>query len=300
MLANPLRCDPDYRQRMQFDEWKRRDFITLLGGAAAAWPLALRAQQPGKMLTIGFLGATTPALQSQWTAAFVQRLRELGWIEGRTIAIDFQWGEGRPDRYAEVLAEFVRRKVDVIVTHGASAVLQAKRTTSAVPIVFSVESNPVENGIVSSLARPGGNVTGLSLQRSDTAAKRIELLREIAPRVRRLAILFNAGSASTVLEMRMVEDAARGLGLDLVKGELRVAADIAPTLAGFAGRVDALYVAAEPLVFLNRGQISTLALDARLPTIYGVREYVEAGGLVSYGPNFADLFRRSADLVDKI
>jgi len=252
---------------MQVDELKRRDFITLLGGAAAAWPLALRAQQPGKMLTIGFLGATTPALQSEWTAAFVKRLRELGWIEGRTIAIDFQWGEGRPDRYAEVLAEFVRRKVDVIVTHGASAVLQAKRTTSAVPIVFPVESNPVENGIVSSLARPGGNVTGLSLQRSDTAAKRIELLREIAPRVRRLAILFNAGSASTVLEMRMVEDAARGLGLDLVKGELRVAADIAPTLAGFAGRVDALYVAAEPLVFLNRGQISTLALDARLPTI---------------------------------
>jgi ABC-type uncharacterized transport system substrate-binding protein len=277
---------------------KRREFISLVVGGAATWPLVARAQQPSK--TIGFLGATTPSLQSQWTAAFVQRLRELGWIEGRTITIDFRWGEGRPERYAEVLAEFVRRNVDVIVTHGATAVLAAKRATSVVPIVFPVESNPVESGIVASLARPGGNASGLSLQRSDTAAKRIELLREIAPAVRRLAILFNSGAISTVREMRAVEAAAQELGLDLVKGELQVAADIAPAFDSFAGRVDALYVAAEPVVFVNRARVSALALGARLPTIYGVREYVEAGGLISYGPNFADLFRRSADFVDKI
>jgi putative tryptophan/tyrosine transport system substrate-binding protein len=156
---------------------RRREFITLLGGAAA-WPLRARAQQPRKLPTIGFLGATTPLLRTQWTAAFVRRLGELGWIEGRTVAIEFRWGEGSRERYAPIIAEFLRLKVDVIVTHGSAAVLSAKQATSVVPIVFPVESNPIENGIVASLARPGGNITGLSLQRADTTAKRIELLRD--------------------------------------------------------------------------------------------------------------------------
>jgi putative tryptophan/tyrosine transport system substrate-binding protein len=278
---------------------RRREFITLLGGAAA-WPLRARAQQPRKLPTIGFLGATTPLLQTQWTAAFVQRLGELGWIEGRTIAIEFRWGEGSRERYAPIIAEFLRLKVDVIVTHGSAAVLAAKQATSVVPIVFPVESNPIENGIVASLARPGGNITGLSLQRADTTAKRIELLREIVPSLRRLAILVNIDSPTGILEAGEVQTTAQRLGLEVAKSEIRQSDDIAPAFESFKGRVEALYVAAEPLVFVNRVRISTLAVGARLPTIFAVREYIDAGGLLSYGPNFTDLFRRAADLVNKI
>jgi putative ABC transport system substrate-binding protein len=278
---------------------RRREFITLLGGAAA-WPLRARAQQPRKLPTIGFLGATTPLLQTQWTAAFVQRLGELGWIEGRTIAIEFRWGEGSRERYAPIIAEFLRLKVDVIVTHGSAAVLAAKQATSVLPIVFPVESNPIENGIVASLARPGGNITGLSLQRADTTAKRIELLREIVPSLRRLAILVNIDSPTGILEAGEVQTTAQRLGLEVAKSEIRQSDDIAPAFESFKGRVEALYVAAEPLVFVNRVRISTLAVGARLPTIFAVREYIDAGGLLSYGPNFTDLFRRAADLVNKI
>ena len=172
----------------------RREFITLLGGAAAAWPLAARAQQPAKLPTIGFLGASTPSAESQRIAAFVQRLRELGWIEGRTIAIEYRWAEGRNERFAEIAAEFVRLKVDVIVTAGTAAVVAAKQATSVIPIVFAVAGDPVGTGLVASLARPGGNVTGLSIQATDLAGKRLELLREVVPGLRRLAILANVGS----------------------------------------------------------------------------------------------------------
>jgi len=278
---------------------RRREFITLIGGAAT-WPLGARAQQPGKLPTIGFLGATTPSLQTQWTAAFVQRLGQLGWIEGRTIAIEFRWAEGSRERCALIIAEFLRLKVDVIVTHGSVAVLAAKQATSVVPIVFPVESNPIEDGIVASLARPGGNITGLSVQRADTTAKRIELLREIVPSLRRLAILVNIDSPTGVLEAGQVQTTAQTLGLEVAKSEIRQSADIAPAFESFKGLVEALYVAAEPLVFVNRVRISTLALDARLPTIFAVREYIDAGGLLSYGPNFTDLFGRAAELVDKI
>src|SRR6266481_3824115 len=157
---------------------RRRELITLLGGAAA-WPLAARAQQSGKMPTIGFLGAATPLSWSEWTAAFVQRLRELGWIDGRTVTIEYRWAEGRSERYTEIAAEFVRLKVDVIVTVG-SAVVAAKQVTSVIPIVFAVAVDPLGGGLVSSLARPGGNITGLSMQSTDLAAKRLELLREVS------------------------------------------------------------------------------------------------------------------------
>jgi putative tryptophan/tyrosine transport system substrate-binding protein len=277
----------------------RREFITLLGGAAVAWPFGARAQQAGKLPTIGFLGATTPATWSLFVAAFVQRLRELGWIEGRTVVIEYRWAEGRGERFAEIAAEFVRLKVDVIVTAGG-AVLAAKQATSLIPIVFAVAADPVGGGLVASLVQPGGNVTGLSTQTAETAGKRLELLREIVPGLRQLAIMANAGYPAAVLEMAEVQAAARTLGLEVTTLEIRRAENIAPAFEALKGRVEALYVCADPLVTTNRVRINTLALAARLPVMHGVREYVEAGGLMSYGPNFPELFRRAADYVDKI
>jgi putative ABC transport system substrate-binding protein len=281
---------------------QRREFIALLGGAAtstAFWPLAARAQQPGKLPTIGFLGTTTPSVWGPWTAAFVQRLRELGWIEGRTVAIEVRWAEGRSERYTEIAAEFVRLKVDVIVTAG-TALVAAKQATSVIPIVFAVAPDPVGSGVVASLARPGGNVTGLSLQRTDTAGKRLEILREVLPALRRLAILANVGFPQSVLEMGEVQAMAHTLGFEVAKLEIRRSQDIAPAFAALKGGPDALYVCSDALVNTNRIRINTLALTARLPTMHSVREYVEAGGLMSYGPSYPDLFRRAGDYVDKI
>ena len=278
----------------------RREFITLLGGATAAWPIVAQAQQPGKLPTIGYLGAATALAWSQWTAAFVQRLRELGWIEGRTIAIEHRWAEGRSDRAAEIAAEFVRRKVDVIVTSSTAATVAAKHATSVIPIVFAAAGDPLGTGLVASLARPGGNVTGLSMQQTDLAAKRLELLREVVPGLRRLAILANVGGPSVVLDMREVEAAARTLGLEVITAEIQQGEDIVPALEALNDRADALYVCIDPLVHSHRIRINTLALAARLPTSYATREGVEAGGLMSYGANQADLYRRAADYVDKI
>jgi putative tryptophan/tyrosine transport system substrate-binding protein len=274
----------------------RRSVITLLGGAAAAWPLAARAEQRGRLPTIGFLGAGTAATQSQWAAAFVQRLRELGWIEGRDLAIEYRWGEGRNARFAEIAAEFVRLKVDVILTFATPPVLAAKQTTSVIPIVFATANDPVATGLVASLARPGGNVTGVANLTGDLAAKRVELLREVLPRLGRLAILTNMGNPGSIAEMRQAEAAARTVGVV----EVRRAEDIAPALEALKGRADALYVAPDALVNANRIRINTLALGARPPTMHGFREYVEAAGLMSYGPNVPDGFRRAADFVDKI
>jgi putative ABC transport system substrate-binding protein len=282
---------------------RRRTFITLLGGAAASrlvWPLAARAQQPAKLPTIGFLGANTASAQSQWTATFVQRLRELGWIEGRNIAIEYRWAEGRTERSAELAAELVRLKVDVIVTNGTASVVAAKQATSVIPIVFATAGDPVGAGLVASLARPGGTVTGMSLQQTDVGAKRLELLREVVPGLRRLAIMAHVGSTGAILEMREVQAMASTLGLEVATLEIRRAEDIAPAVGALKDHADALYVVTDPLVTTNRTRINVLALDARLPTIFLFREHVEAGGLMSYGPNLPDLFRRSADFVDKI
>jgi putative ABC transport system substrate-binding protein len=278
---------------------KRREFITLLGSAAAAWPLVVHAQQSAKLPTIGFLGGTTASTMTQWTDAFVQRLRELGWVEGRTVAIEFRWAEGRSERYTEIASEFVHLKVDVIVTVGA-AVVAAKQATSVIPIVFAVANNPVGIGLVGSLARPGGNVTGLSNQTADLAGKRLELLREVVPGLRRLAIMANFGYPASVLEMREVEATARALGLEVIILEIRRAEDIAPAFEGLKGRAEALSVVTDPLMVTNRLHINTLAQDARLPTIYPAREYVESGGLISYGANYPELFRRTAEFVDRI
>jgi putative ABC transport system substrate-binding protein len=272
----------------------------MLGGAAVAWPRVARAQQPGRMPTVGFLGQSTRSAGSEWVAAFVQRLRELGWIEGRTIAIEYRWGEGREERFAEVAAEFVRLKVDVILTSGTLAVMAARRATPIIPIVFATAGDPVANNLVASLARPGGNVTGLSVQSSDLAGKRIELLREVVPGLRRLAIMGNVDNPFAALEMSEAKAAAGKLGLEVATLEIRGTRDVVPAFDALTGRSDALYLCIDAVANTNRIAINILAVGARLPTMHGSRDYVEAGGLMSFGANFPDQFRRSADFVDKI
>src|SRR5262249_1371854 len=279
---------------------RRREFITLLGGAAVAWPLAARAQQQAKLPTIGLWGESTLSAASQRVARFVQRLRELGWIEGRTVTIEYRWAEGRNERAAEIAAEFVQLKVDVIMTYGTQSILAAKQSTTIIPIVFALPGDPVATGLVASLARPGGSLTGLSSQAADLGAKRLEILREAVPGLRRLAIMGNAGNPANVLDMARVHAAARILGLDAAIFEIRRTEDIAPMFDAITGRMDALYIPADALINTNRIPINTLALDARLPTMHGSRDYVEAEGLMSYGVNFPDQFRRAAGYVDRI
>jgi putative tryptophan/tyrosine transport system substrate-binding protein len=278
---------------------KRREFIAL-AGAAVTWPLPARAQQAGKLPIIGFLGAATPAAWSAWSAAFVARLRELGWVDGRSVAIEYRWAEGRSERYPEIAAEFIRLKVDVIVTVGAAA-LAVKQTTSIIPIVFAVAPDPLGTGLVTSLSRPGGNVTGISNQSADLAGKRLEILREVFPELRKVVILANAGNPTSVQELREVQATARMLGLEVATLEIRRMEDLEPTaFEPVKDAANALYAVSDPLVLASRARINTLAQGARLPTIFAFRDYVEAGGLISYGPNYTNLFSRAGDFVDKI
>jgi putative tryptophan/tyrosine transport system substrate-binding protein len=284
---------------------KRREFIAGLG-TAATWPalrpLAADAQQPRGLPTIGFLGAGTSATAGPWAAVFIQRLRELGWIEDRTIKIDLRWADGRIDRSAEIAADFVRLKVDVIVTYSNQIAEIAKQATAAIPIVVTLAADPVGTGLVNSLARPGGNLTGLSAQNVDLAGKRFELLREVVPGLRRLAVLFNVESIrNAALELESVRNVALPLGVDVITSEIRPGEDIAPAFAAIkAAQADALFVFGDSLTLASRTRIRTLALAARLPTIHSAREFVEAGGLMSYGPNYPNMFRRAAEYVDKI
>ncbi len=276
---------------------KRRAFITLLGGAAA-WPLAARAQQGGKVPTIGFLG-TNPAMWSSWTGAFVQRMRELGWIEGRTVAVEYRWSEGHAERVADIAAEFVRRKVDVIVSYG-TVVPTIMRATSTIPIVFAIAIDPLGSGLVASLARPGGNVTGLSSQASDLAGKRVELLREVAPRLRRLIVIANILNPQATLEMGEVQAAARRVSLEVVPLVIQRAEDIDAGFAALKGQADALYIVQDALTVANRPRIVAFALGARMPAVVSARDFVQAGVLMSYGPSYPANFRRAAEYVDKI
>ena len=278
----------------------RREFIGLCGGLFATWPYAAEALQSGKLPTIAYLGPTTPALDSYRLPAFMQRLRELGWIQGRSVAVEYRWAEGRDDHLAQIAAEFVRRRVDVIVTSATLPSLAMKRATSTIPIVFVTVGDPVGTGLVASLARPGGNVTGLWQEETYAAGKRVEMLREIIPNLRHLGIMANGGNPSATLQMRQVEAMTRTLGLEAVTTEIHRAEDIGPAFDALKGRVQALYVCNDPLAATNRVRINTLALGIRLPTMFMGREYVGAGGLISYGPNFADLYRRAAELVDKM
>ena len=279
---------------------QRREFIALLGGAAA-WPVTARAQQPGKRPIIGFLGDSTPVGESERAAAFARRLHDLGWIEGRTIAIEYRWADGRSERLAEIAAEFAQLKVDIIVTAGTPAVMAAKQAAPVVPIVFAAAGDPVGAGLVTTLARPGGNVTGLSVLSVDLAGKRIDLLREAISNLGRLAIMGNVGNPIVVLELGELQAAARMLGLQVDTLEIRRSQDIAPALEAVKGRADALLVCQDLLTRgSNRLRINTLALAARLPVMHASRELIEAAGLMSYGPNFVDLYRRAGDYVDKI
>jgi putative ABC transport system substrate-binding protein len=279
---------------------RRREFLTIVGGTVAFRPLVARAQQLGKLPTIGYLGANSASAQSEWTAAFVQGLLELGWTEGRNVTIEYRWAEGRGERYSEIAAEFVRLKVSVIVSVGNEATAAAMRATSVIPIVFPVAGDPVGTGLVASLAHPGGNVTGISIQQTDLVSKRLELLREVVPGLRRVALMANANSPNSVKEMREVQAMIGKLGLELSIHEIRHAEDIAPAFEALKGHAEALYVSGDPLVNTNRVRINTFALASRIPTMYGFQELVEAGGLLSYGPNFPDLFRHGAAFVDKL
>jgi putative ABC transport system substrate-binding protein len=275
---------------------RRREFIALMVGAA--WPIAARAQQTGKRPTIGFLGTATASAWSQWTAAFQQRMRELGWSEGSNIGIEYRWGEGREELYAENAAEVVRLKVDVIVTSGGG-MRAAMQATSVIPIVFATANDPVGAGFVASLARPGGNATGMSNQAPELAGKRLNILRQVVPGLRRFAIMGNRVSA-IALEMDELQTLAPSLGLEAIPVDIKRAQDIAPAIEAVKDRVDALYVATDPLVVANRMRINTFALAARLPMMTTERTQIEAAGLLSYGPNTPDEFRRAANMVDKI
>ena len=277
---------------------RRRDFLGMLGSSAAAWPAITRAQQGGKLPTVGLLGADALAF-SPWTSAFVTRLRELGWIEGSNILIEYRWSQGRTERYAEIAAEFVRLKVDVVVTVG-SAVPIVRQATGVIPIVFAVGIDPVGSGLVASLAQPGGNVTGLSIQANELVGKRIELARELVPQLRRLAIMFNIGNVQPVLEMGETQAAARMLGLEVIPLVIQKAEDIPSAIQGLKTRADAVYVAVDQLMVANQTTIVTSALRAELPTIFSTRDFVKAGALLSYGPSYTERFRRAADYVDKI
>jgi putative tryptophan/tyrosine transport system substrate-binding protein len=278
---------------------KRRAFIAGLG-SAAAWPIAARAQQAGHVPIIGYLAPTNPLIPGRNTGAFLQRLRELGWVEGQTITIESPWAAGRPERLDEIAAEFARLKVDLIVTSSTNDSIVMKQVAPQIPMVFAVSGDPVGYGLVASLARPGGNVTGLSVQSVNSGGKRVQLLHEMVPGLHRLAILANPSSPNVMLEVTEVQAAARTFGLDVAVSEIRRTADVDSTFEVVKSRADALYVVANPLVNANRILIGTLALGARLPMTCGFRELVEAGCLMSYGPNLPDLYRRAAEFSDKI
>ena len=276
----------------------RRNFIILLGSAAATLPLTARAQPSVRRPTLGLLIPGSPASYGQRVAALVQQLRDLGWVDGRTIAIEYRWAATQ--RFDEVVAEFVRLKVDVIFTSGTPPTVAAKKATSEIPIVFAPAGDPLASGLVASLSRPGGNVTGLSNQTADVASKRVELLREVAGQVRRLAIIVKSNNASAASEMREVEAAAGKLGIEVVRLEIGQAQDIGPAFDTLKGRADALYIVIDLLITTHANRVNTLALGARLPTMHGARELVAAGGLMSYAADYEDLYRRGAEYIDKI
>ncbi len=278
---------------------RRREFIALMG-ALGAWPFAAAAQQSANLRRIGFLGPCAAATATDRVAAFQERLGELGWIRGRTVTIDHQWADGRAERFKEIADEFVKQRVDVIATWGTSTALAAKEATSVIPIVFTIVSDPVGSGLVGSLARPGGNLTGLSTEQVDIAGKRLEMIRELPPGLKRLAILANANNPGTLREMHAAQEAAQNLGLQVFTVQVRNPEDLIPAVKAARDQSEALFVASDALLGDNRVLINKSAVDARLPTVYGFRGPVDSGGLISYGPNYRDLFRRAADYVDKI
>jgi ABC-type uncharacterized transport system substrate-binding protein len=276
---------------------RRRDILTGLLGAAA-WPRAARAQTPAK--TIAMLGAASPAAWGPMVASFEARLRELGWIDGRTAALVYRWAQGDSSRYAPIAAEFVAMKVDVIVTVG-SAAATVMRATGTIPVVLAAAVDPVASGFVQSLAHPGGNVTGLSLQSSEIGTKRLEILREAIPGLKHLAVMANPGYPGSARESAAVQDAARRLGLTADALDIHRPEDIAPAIASVKDRATALYICTDSLVVTNLVRINTAAHETALATMWGAREWIRSeGGFMSYGPNESGQFRQAADYVDRI
>jgi putative tryptophan/tyrosine transport system substrate-binding protein len=275
---------------------RRREFLLLMGSVAAS--AAAFGQQSAKTPIIGFLVAGSPASHGAWVAAFAQRLSELGWTDGRNIKIEYRWAAGDLPKTTKYAIEFVQQKVDVIVT-SAFGVDAAKEATSTIPVVSAAFGDVVARGLAKSLARPGGNVTGLSIQPVELSSKRLELLTEIIPNVRRLAALVNTHLVDE-REVVGIRTASAKLNINARVLDVQTAEDIEAAMATLAGQTDALYVYSEPLTNANKDKIIRAATAAKIPTIFGFREFVDAGGLISYGPNFIDLFVRAAEFTDKI
>jgi putative ABC transport system substrate-binding protein len=278
---------------------RRREFITLLGGAAAAWPLAARAQQPRKY-SIGHLSAGSPPSPELW-AVFLEALRDLGLVKGINVTFERRYAENRLDRLPELAAELVHLNVEVIATGGTLAALAAQRATTTIPIVMMSAGDPLGSGLVASLARPGGNITGLSLMAPDLSGKRLELLKEVLPQVSRIGILWNAANPYSARVFKETESAAQMLRIEVQSIEVRGPDDFNSALpVATQQRVGALITVEDPLTFSHRKRIADFAASAGLPAIYGYREFVDAGGLMAYGTSQTDLFRRGAGYVEKV
>ena len=279
---------------------QRRQFIMLLGGAAAL-PIAARAQQTGKVWRVGMLDSTPAALNTANIDAFRQEMRRLGYAEGTNLIIEYRSSAGRPERFPDLAAELLQLKVDLIVTRGTPAVLAAKKATTTLPIVMAAIGEPVETGAVASLAKPGGNVTGLSSFVTELVAKRVEILREVIPSISRIAMLDNMANGSVPAQWDEAKRAAAAFGLQSHLHDVRKPEDIEPAFSAMAAqRIDVLLPGLDSVVIANRARVIELAARQRLPAIYASREFVEDGGLLSYGTHYGDLYRRAAIYVDKI
>ena len=278
---------------------RRRAFITLLGGAAAGWPLAARAEQAEKKYTVGILSAGDE--NTALSAAFADALRELGWVEGRNVVFKYRYAENRRERLPELAADLVRLKVDVIAAAGTLAPLAAKRASATIPIVMTAAGDPLGSGLVASLARPGGNVTGMGLMAPDLGGKRLELLKDVLPRLSRVAVLWNAANPYSALVFKETQTGGQTLGIEVQSLEVRDPDDFDGTFEAVRRQhPEALITVEDPLTVGHRKRIADFAVEHQLPSLHGVREFAAAGGLMSYGASLADLFRRAAGYVDKI
>jgi putative tryptophan/tyrosine transport system substrate-binding protein len=274
---------------------RRRTFIA----GMAAWPLAAHAQRSGKPI-IGYLGANTEAIDRPRLDGFMRRLADFGWSEGRTITLDARWTQGVIARAGEIAAEFVRAPVDLILTAGDAQVIAARKATDIIPILFAAVGDPVGNGLVASLAHPGGNATGLSIQLTDSVGKRVDLLRDLLPDLRRLGLIGNFANPTVALEMDAAQREAAALGIEIIPSGFARTEDVVPAIEKLKGDAEALYVCQDPLVASSIAEINASALDAHLPTMFSVRDLAAQGGLISYGANYLGLYRRAAEMADKI
>jgi putative ABC transport system substrate-binding protein len=280
---------------------RRRKFIALLGGVVAAWPFAARAQHGGKIPRVGFMGNSTAALEANLIGPFREGLRERGYEEGRNVEIVFRWAEGRYERFPDLIAELIAANVDIIVTAGTPATLAVKKATSTVPVVMAAIGDPVGTGIVPNLARPGGNITGLSAIAPDLEGKRLELLREVVPHLAHVAFFLNPANEFHTVSLRQALAAAQALNIKLQPREVRKSEDLDAAFAAIVKeKPDGLLILADRIFLHNRQRMMDFAIEHRLPSVNAYRELVEAGGLISYGPSYEEMHRRAADYVDRI